>query len=427
MKRRDLLKGLLAGGAAAGGMLLDSPLRLRMRRAEAAPNLPALVIVFQRGGCDGVNVVVPHTEQAYYDARPSIAIARPDDTSVPENERAMDLDGQFGLHPAMTGMKSLWDQGTLAIMPTVQYPSPSRSHFDSQHYIESAIRSDDYDGWLNRHLATTSAPGSMRAVHFGSSLPQSLRGQVPVANFTSIDNYHLGLEDADDEQLVNHVLPVYQQPLSSPSAYRELVQTFGQVLFGTLEVARNIDTGSYEPANGAAYPNSGFGRQLRQVAQLLKDPSVELELASVNIGGWDTHSDQGAGEADGRQSRRLKDLSDGVAALHQDLGSLMENVVVLVMTEFGRTFKENGSRGTDHGIASSWFALGGGVQQGIYMGPQGWPGLAPDQLLSERFLAWTVDYRDIMGDILQDHLSNGDLATLLPGHSYTPLGLFGAA
>jgi uncharacterized protein (DUF1501 family) len=192
-------------------------------------------------------------------------------------------------------------------------------------------------------------------------------------------------------------------------------------------VAGSVDTGGYVPANGAVYPNTGFGRQLREIAQLLKEPSIELELATVDIGGWDTHSDQGAGAPTGRQARRLAEFADGLMALYTDLGPLMDRVIILTMTEFGRTAKENGSRGTDHGCAGAWFAVGNRVAGGIHAGPTGWPGLAPDELRDGRYLDLTIDYRDILGDLLLGHLGGdaGDVATVLPGHSYSPVGLLG--
>jgi len=186
---------------------------------------------------------------------------------------------------------------------------------------------------------------------------------------------------------------------------------------------RSIDTASYQPANGALYPSNSYGRQLREVAQLIKS-GVGLEAATVNVGGWDTHSNQGGGEQDGRQAGSFRNFGDGVAALYTDLGTLMDNVVILTMTEFGRTSRENGSFGTDHGVASSWFAVGSGINGGVY-NPGGWPGLAPGQLIQERFLDFNIDYRDVLGDLLLGHLGNNNLATVLPGHTYSPLGLMG--
>lgn len=388
----------------------------------AAPARPALVVIFQRGGCDGLNTVVPYGDPDYAGLRPTIGIPAPGQGAA---YPALDLDGFFGLHPSMSSLIPVFQAGDLAVLPTVQYPGFSRSHFDSQNFIESAIREDGYDGWLNRYLQSSFAPGQMRAVGFGSSLAQSLRGSVPVASFSQIGAFGLGLPQAEEDTLIDHVLPVYSQGPNPPTASRRLVYDFGQLLFDTLDVARSIDTANYLPANGAVYPNTGYGRQLREIAQLLKEPGIELEIATVDIGGWDTHSDQGAGEPSGRQARRLAELANGIAALYLDLGPLMDQVIILTMTEFGRTAKENGSRGTDHGCAAAWFAAGHGINGGVYTGSAGWPGLSESQLRDGRYLDFTVDYRDIMGDVLLNHLGNPNLAEMLPGHVYAPLGLVG--
>jgi len=263
--------------------------------------------------------------------------------------------------------------------------------------------------------------GQLRAVHFGSELSQALRGNVPVQSFSFIDSFNLGLNGEDEAALIDSVLPVYNDTPDPATAYQALVHQYGQVLFGNLNVVSNIDTGSYVPANGAVYPNGSYGRRLKETAQLLKE-GVGLELATIDIGGWDTHSSQGGGEAGGRQARRFQELAGGIGALYTDLGSMMDNVVILVMTEFGRTAKENGSRGTDHGDAASWFVVGNNVNGGIY---GDWPGLGANDLARGRYLRFTVDYRDIMGDILTGHLGHtqADLATLLPNHGYSTLGL----
>ncbi len=263
----------------------------------------------------------------------------------------------------------------------------------------------------------------MEAVHFGGELAQALRGQIPVQSFSFIDSFNLGLTGGDDVALTNAVLPVYNDIPGPASAYQLLVHQYGQVLFGNLNVIQDIDTGSYNPANDAIYPSGSYGRRLREIAQLIKE-GVGLQAATVDIGGWDTHSDQGGGESDGRQARRLNEFSSGIQALYRDLGEAMDNVVILTMTEFGRTSLENGSNGTDHGNASSWFVAGGGVVGGIY---GEWPTLAAGQLYRDRYLQHTVDLRDIMGDIWLNHFSytTGDLATLLPEHSYKTQNLFG--
>jgi len=424
MKRRDFLKRTIGTGLATSSALWQSPFNLFFREAQAqALALPVLIVVFQRGGCDGLNMVVPYGDPFYSGLRPTIAIEPPDPTNA---DAALDLDGFYGLQPNLASLLPIFQAGNMAILPAVQYPTPSRSHFDSQNFIESGIRADDYDGWLNRFLAVTAQASQLRAVHFGGSLAQALRGNVPVSSFSSLGNFNLGLSDAEETVLIDHVLPIYEQAPSPPTSLRQLVQDFGQVLFGNLDVVNAIDTSTYVPANNAVYPNSTYGRQLREVAQLIKTPSAGLQIATINIGGWDTHSNQGGGEPEGRQSGRFRDFANGIAALNTDLGGLMDRVCILSMTEFGRTCKENGSLGTDHGIGCVWTLISNLINGGMYPDATGWPGLSDQDLVSGRFLQFTTDYRDIMGDVLSAHLGVGSpaLDVILPQHAYTPLGLF---
>ena len=426
MKRRAFLRGMLGMGIAGGGLLLRGPLSLSTAHALQPGATPTLVVLFQRGGCDGLNAVVPFGDPDYYGLRPTIGIAEPDPG---DPEAALPLDDPlgrypdfFGLHPALAPLHSIYGAGDLAVLPAVQYPASSHSHFDSQNFIESGAPLKGLDGWLNRHLASLPDRAPLQAVHFGSSLSQALRGAIPVQSFSSIDAFNLGLPGDEEQALGDTVLPVYQATPSPATAYEQLVHQYGQTLFDNLGVVRNIDTAGYRPANGAAYPSGSYGRRLRETAQLIKE-GVGLRAVTIDIGGWDTHSDQGGGHADGRQARRFREFSTGIEALYTDLGDQMENVVILTMTEFGRTAKENGSRGTDHGDAASWFVIHRGLQGGIY---GDWPGLADDQLTRGRYLRFTVDYRDIFGELLTAHMGNSheELATLLPGHDYRPLGLF---
>ena len=417
------------GLVTAGSCLFRVPL---LSSAQATPvGTPTVVVIFQRGGCDGLNTVIPYGDDNYYNLRPTIGIPAPGgDAAFP----ALDLDGFFGLHPSMASLLPIYDAQNMAVLPTVHYPAPSRSHFDSQHFIESGISRENLgtadinnlDGWLNRLLQTSGNTQPLQAVGFGGELAQSLRGSVPVQSFSSINSFNLGFQGAEQQALVNSVLPVYQEIPSPQSSYRELVQQFGQTLFSNLDAVLAIDTNAYIPENGASYPNSSYGRRLRETAQMIKEPNIGLQMVTIDTGGYDTHSNQGAGEPSGRLSRSLQGFSEGIAALVTDLGTKMDDVVIVTMTEFGRTSQENGSMGTDHGNAASWFVLGNTIQGGIYLSEQGWPGLAEEDLYQGRYLASTIDYRDIYGDILFNHLnqSEADLASLLPGHNYNSLGLF---
>lgn len=415
MNRRIFMKGLLAAGA-TNGLLSGNPLSFKVNTAKAAEG-KTLIVIFQRGGCDGLNSVIPYTEQRYYELRPTIGIAPPDSSNA---ESAVDLDGTFGLHPALAPLQQIYQAGDMAVMPTVHYPSATRSHFSGQHFIESGQQLNESDGWLNRHLQTQQFNSSFRAVGIGDELAQSLRGSETVASLTSLDSFSLGVSGEDQSLLLQNMGQVYAQSAGN-SPTRQLLHRFGLKVTQDLDLIQQIRAQPYTPENGAVYPNNSFGRSLMQIAQLVKS-GIGLELATASIGGWDTHSSQGGGQSGGRQARSHASFAQGINALYTDLGAMMQDVVIMTQTEFGRTAQENGSQGTDHGYASSWYAIGGGIQSGIY---GQWPGLAEDQLERGRFLAMTVDYRDIYAEIMQHHLQNVDFDTLLPGHSVTPLGLFG--
>jgi len=430
MKRRNFLKNMLGTGLAAGSGLAFGPLLNPLAHADHAGDgtrRPTLVVIFQRGGCDGLNTVVPFADTEYYNLRPTIGIAEPNPN---DPSSALLLDDPlgnhvdfFGLHPSLSALNSIYAAGDMAVMPAVHYPNNSHSHFASQDFIETGAQDRTLDGWLNRHLATVQANAQLQAVHFGSSLSKALRGDVPVQSFSFINNFNLGLGSQDETMLTNTVLPVYNATPQNPSEYQQLVHQYGQVLFNNLSVANSIDTGSYVPENGAVYPGSSYGRRLRETAQLIKS-DVGLELVTVDIGGWDTHSGQGGAETGGRQSRRFREFAGGINALYTDLGERMDDVIILTMTEFGRTAKENGSAGTDHGNASAWFMVGRNINNGIH---GAWPGLGSTELARGRFLDFSINYRDVMGDILIGHMGHtpAEVASLLPNHTYQPVGLFG--
>lgn len=414
MKRRNFLKGITAA-AGAGMWLSGSPFSFKVKSALAAEG-KTLVVVFQRGGCDGLNEVVPYADEHYYDLRPTIGIAPPD-ASNPES--ALDLNGFFGLHPAMAAMMPIWQQNQLAVMPAVHYPNASRSHFTSQHYIESGQSESESDGWLNRHLQTQMMDAPFKAVGFGNDLAQSLRGTVDVSTLNSLSAFSMGVNSEDESFLLSRLQTAYGQEAGALSN-QQLLHRFGRKMVNDLDVISAVRSIPYQPIDGVNYPSNGFGNQLKDTAQLIK-AGVGLELATVSIGGWDTHANQRGGVTNAGQGRSLKSFSDGLAAFYHDMADHLDDVVVLTMTEFGRTSRENGSQGTDHGNASSWFAFGGGIQGGVY---GDWPGLAPDQLHNGRYLAMATDYRDIYSDILTNHLDNNALSSVLPGHSGNPLGLF---
>lgn len=405
MQRRDFLKYMLSSTLVGSSWLVNS----KMAQAAAAPK--TLIVVFQRGGCDGLNVSVPYGEDAYYKLRPTIAIPKPGQVGG-----ALDLNGFLGLHPAMKSLHNLYMQGLLAVFPAVHYPNATKSHFDSELYIENAIVNKSSDGWLNRHLRTTSNSVGMRGISFGNDIAYSLRGKIPVSTFSDLSNFDLDMEATAERRMTARLQQIYSQSphLGGDNGVR--IQDAGRTLFTDLNNVQQLDVKGYKPGNGAVYPSTWFAMQLKQAAQLIKS-GVGLEVANINLGGWDTHGDQGS--STGYQANMLQVFSDGIAAFYQDLGTAMQNVMVLTMTEFGRTAEENGSKGTDHGNAACWFALGGGVRGGVY---GKWPGLATAQLYESRYLAHSIDFRNIFGDIMSRHLKNPNLATILPEHTYMPVG-----
>lgn len=415
MKRRQFIKSLLAV-AGTNALLSGNPLSFKVNTAKAAAG-KTLITIFQRGGCDGLNAVIPYSEARYYQMRPTIGI-RPPDAADPE--AALDINGSFGFHPSLAPLLEIYQDGQLAVLPTVHYPDGSRSHFSGQHFIESGQRFDESDGWLNRHLQSQSFVAPFRAVGFGDELSQSLRGEATAGSLTSLEGFSLGVDQSEESLLIERMSQVYGQNAGS-SPTKQLLHRFGLKVTQDVDLISEIRNQTYTPANGAVYPNSSFGRTLMEIAQLVKS-GIGLELATAGIGGWDNHSGQGGGQADGRQARSHANFAQGIGALYRDLGELMQDVVIMTQTEFGRTAAENGSGGTDHGYASSWYAMGGGITSGVY---GDWPGLAEDQLREGRFLESTVDYRDIYAEILSHHLQNNQLATLLPGHNVKSLGLFG--
>ncbi len=412
MNRRQFLSGLAAmpmigRSVLSGGALLSG---LGSAQAENVSG-KTLIVIFQRGGCDGLNVVVPHGEDEYYRLRPDIAIARPGSGA----DAALNLDGFFGLHPAMSSLYDIYQQGHLAVMPTVHYNNGNRSHFSSQDFIESGIGGiKTADGWLNRQLSLNSqAANDLRAVSFGG-LVHALKGSVPVTSIESIGAPVSGI----DNTILNQLADIYRQPVSSVLKARMLLKQHGELAIDNLFLLDQYKNQAYTSENGAVYPNTTYGKQLRDVARLIK-ARAGLEVAAVDIDGWDNHVGQGG--AQGVQSTRLREFSEGIAALYKDLGSAyMNDVVILTMTEFGRTAQQNASKGTDHGNASSWFVIGHQVNGGIY---GDWPGLSSEKLYLGRYLAYSVNFTDIFGELLVKHLDNAlGLATVLPGGLYKPVG-----
>jgi uncharacterized protein (DUF1501 family) len=379
---------------------------------DAAARKKVLVAIFQRGAADGLNVIVPHGEKAYYGLRPTIAVPRPT-TGDRQQDAAIDLDGFFGLHPSLAPLKPLWDKRQLAIVDAVGSPDPTRSHFDAQDYMESGtpgLKATD-SGWMNRALPKPDGKVSpVRAVALGPTLPRTLRGGEPAISLQSIGNF----------QVRNAVAAKQFEDMYASSKDVRL-QTTGRETFEAVSMLQAIQRQTYTPANGAEYPRSRFGDSLRQIAQLIKS-DVGMEMAFADIGGWDHHVNElGARASEGQLANLLRDYGHALSAFWQDMGDRMSDVTVVTMSEFGRTAHENGNRGTDHGHANYMLAMGGDVKGGKVYGK--WPGLEKEQLYEGRDLALTTDFRDVLGELVSRHTGATKLDGVFPGYSPKFLGL----
>ena len=373
-----------------------------LQRAALASDAPdrrkkVLVAIFQRGAADGLNIVVPHGEQSYYDLRPTIAIPRP---SVSAAGSAIDLDGFFGLNPALSPLKPLWDRQQLAIVHAAGSPDPTRSHFDAQDYMESGTPGlkATTDGWLNRALPVEQGKVSpVRAVSLGPTLPRTLRGNNNAVAVDSLSSFNVR-----DAAAAKALQSMYR------GSSDQILGGTGRETFDAVALLESIQKTPYQPAAGANYPKGKFGDSLRQIAQLIKS-DVGVEVAFADIGGWDHHVNESP-----QLAARLGEFGASLAAFYQDLGDRMEDVVVVTMSEFGRTAKENGNRGTDHGHANAMFVMGGPVKGGKVYGK--WPGMTPEQLYEQRDLALTTDFRDVLSEAVYQHLGNRSMKPVFPNY-----------
>lgn len=371
--------------------------------AAAAQRRKTLVAVFQRGAVDGLNMVVPFGDKAYYAGRPSIAIARPGSA-----DGAVDLDGFFGLHPRMAPLAPLFSSGQLAIVHASGSHDDTRSHFDAQDYMESGtpgIKSTR-DGWMNRYLHAQEhdKASPFRAVALTQQLPRSLQGAAPALAIGNLARF--GIRDT-----MNGAATASGFEAQYAEAADAVLQPVGRDAFDAVRRMRDLDPARYTPASGADYPRTGFGEAMKQIAQIIK-ADLGLEVAFTELGQWDHHTNEGGSV--GQLANRLDDFARGIAAFAHDIGDRLSDVVLVTMSEFGRTVRENGNRGTDHGHGNAMLILGGNVRGGSVFGR--WPGLAPDQLWQGRDLAITTDFRDVFSELVADHLGARDLSRVFPGH-----------
>src|ERR1700691_1145068 len=371
--------------------------------ADSGIRTRRLVVIFQRGAADGLNIVVPHGEPSYYAMRPTINIPK---------KSVLDLDGLFGLHPAMASFQPLWNQKHLAIVHAAGSPDPSRSHFDAQDFMESGtpgIKITE-DGWLNRALHDLPPDNSaFRAIALGPSLPRILSGKETAVAVNNLNDFSVGGKNTNAAPMASTFEAMYDHSVDS------VLHGTGQEPFDAVKTLKAADPAHYTPAANANYPKGRFGDSLKQLAQLIK-ANLGVQVAFADIGGWDHHVNEGSSQ--GQIANVLGDFSQSIAAFWTDLGDLGEDTVVVTMSEFGRTARENGNRGTDHGHANVMFVLGGPVKGGRVYGR--WPGLDQSQLYEGRDLAVTTDFRLVLSEVVSRYLGNKDLQTVFPGFEGQP-------
>lgn len=422
--RRTFLRATGAGlTLAAPGLALTPGIPVR-----PGARGPTLVVVFLRGGADGLNIVVPHREQAYHDLRPGLAIPRPG-----RDGGALDLDGFFGLHPAAEALLPHLRAGVGAALHAVGSDVNTRSHFEEQDRWETATDGAELttSGWLARHLAGSPARGPLRSIALGEGLTRSLRGEVTTLALRGLDDLVPPGSGGDIARTLTALEHAYGE--RSGSAGREGAHSGGRAgrllereARASLEALSLLeDVARNPPASRVEYPGTDLGRRTRELARLLRS-DLGLEVAALDLHGWDTHQNQGA--ARGPFADRLRELATALDALLRDLEDRLDDLLVLVVSEFGRTAAQNGTFGTDHGHGSCVLALGGPVRSaapsrsGPVVGT--WPGLEREQLHDQRDLLHTTDYRDVYAEGLR-FLGQAEPGALLGGHEPRPTGLFG--
>jgi uncharacterized protein (DUF1501 family) len=391
-------------GAAGAVLTLAEPRGLTQNSELITQNSArdVLICIFQRGGADGLNMVVPHGDKDYYALRQRLAIPPPG-----QDGAAVDLDGFFGLHPSLGALKAIWDARQLAIVHACGSPDPTHSHFDAMDYMERGTpgQKSVATGWLGRHIAVTeqSDDSPFRAVGFGALLQASLRGGAATA-LTSLEAFKLQARPLE--------LPKVKAAHGQLYRGSGMLVGAGQQTLAALSTMQKLNPAQYRPSDGATYPNSPYGKALMQIAQLVKS-DIGLQVACADIGDWDTHVNQGA--AEGEMAANLKEFGDGLHALYTDLSAQLGHVTIVTLSEFGRRAAENGGGGTDHGHGNAMFVLGGNIAGGKVYAE--WPGLGPEQLYGPGDLQITTDFRDVLGEVVTRRLGNAALDQVFPGYS----------
>ncbi len=402
--------GLSAGVVAAAATPSWLP-RVAYAQSENSAR-DVMVMIFLRGGVDSLSMVVPHTENAYYDLRPTLAVPRPDSSA---NRRAVDLDGTFGFSEPMTPLRSAFNSGELLIVHACGLPGSNRSHFDAMHFMEVGEASPPpsrFTGWLGRHLMTTAPSlknGVLRAVGIGYGLQRTLVGApkaLPIFDLAEFGFTGGGATKKERIAVLEEIYAYASEPLATSAGDT----------FRTVDTLKRIRFESYKPKGGARYPDSSFGYALRSTAALIK-ANIGVEAVAIDLDGWDTHDTQG--NLNGWMMYLMQDLAEGLAAFRKDIkASNRKDVVTVAVSEFGRNVFENGSRGTDHGYGGLMLAMGDSINGGQVLTK--WPGLNKNQLYEDQDLKITIDYRDILAEILSRRMGNSNVRAVFNDSSFTP-------
>ena len=366
---------------------------------------------------DGLNLIVPYKDEFYYELRRNIAIPKPG-----TENGAIDIDGTFALHPSAAALKQFFDSGELTAVQGVGYSGHTRSHFEEQDVWETGMTENtlNSDGWLNRHLATSKGDGHIRGISVGSSLPRMLRGTVGTYAIRSLSDITLPGSKKEVNQHLESLKKAYNKSDDKKTTEaQELITQVGQRTIESMKILSDIGAKKYKPIK--PYPETTLGKQLKTAARLIK-ANIGLEIIEIDYGGWDTHQSQG--NIAGAFANKVKELSDAMAAFQADMKKKQDKVLLMAMSEFGRTAAQNGTGGTDHGWANCMLLMGGAVQRKKTAPISGtWPGLSPDQLNDGRDLMNTTDFRDILGEVVSKHLRNKKAELVIPNHTFKPLGL----
>ncbi len=373
-----------------------------------------LVSIFQRGAMDGLMAVSPFNDQFLKSARPGLYMQASKAGNIPS---LIDLDGRFGLHPSMQAFESVFREKRLAIVHGIGSPNTTRSHFDAQDYMESGtpFNKGTTSGWLNRAVGLLGHEATpFQAVSLTSSLPRSFYGEMPALAISNLQDFSIQMRGnpMSTNRISQSFEELYDQTASG------LLKSTGKDSFDAVKMLQKTDVRSYKPANGVIYPTSPLGNSLKQIAQLIK-MDVGLEVAFAESGGWDTHFNQGT--ANGVFARNVTDLSQSIMAFWKDMEIYQDDLTVMTMTEFGRTVKQNGTGGTDHGRASCNFILGNHVNGGFVHGKV--DTLAPENLEDGRDLAVTTDFRSIFSELAERHLQIENKKLLFPGFEGQGIGV----